>query len=124
MLSDWNDSARLGFLAFACVYGETHLVSHGELVETIVCHRIAMDVDFRAIARLDETKALLGNQIGDPAAVRSVMSLDISALAASMVLELLAHRLEAIAHGNMHKCLHERGALADRASPRSPYRNL
>jgi vacuolar iron transporter family protein len=99
VLSDRNDGARLrALLAFARMHGETHLISRRELVEALVGNRIAMEVDFRTIARIDEPIALLGNETADPAIDRDLMSLDVSALAASIVLELSAHGIEAIAH--------------------------
>src|SRR6185437_4564003 len=103
MLSDRNDGERLRpLLAFARVDGETHFVSHSEFVETLNCDRIAMEVDFRTIARFDEAIVLLGKEIGDPAVDRGLMSLDVSALAANMVLELSSHRIEAIAHRDIN----------------------
>src|ERR1700676_1499939 len=103
MHSDQNDGARLRpLLAFARVHGETPLVSHSEFVEALVCDRIVMEVDFRTIARNDEAIVLFGNEIGDPAVARGLMSLDVSALAASMIHELSAHRIEAIAHRNIN----------------------
>src|SRR5579864_3000258 len=99
MLSDRNDRERLRpLLAFARVDGETHLVSHSEFAETLICDRIAVEVDFRTIARIDEAIVLLGEQIGDCAVARGLVSLGVSALAANMVFELSAHRIEAIAH--------------------------
>ena len=63
VLSDRNDRARLRpLLAFARMHGETHLISHRELVEALVGNRIAMEVDFRTIARIDEAITLLGNE--------------------------------------------------------------
>ena len=103
VLSDRNDRARLRpLLAFARVDGETHLISHRELVEDLAGNCIAMEVDFRTIARIDEAIALLGNETANPAMARDLMSLDFSALAASMVLELSAHRIEAIAHRDIN----------------------
>jgi len=75
MLSDGNDGARLRpFIPFAWVHGETHLVSHNEFVETVVWNRIAMEVNFRAIALVEEPIILIGNEINDPAVGRDLMS--------------------------------------------------
>src|ERR1019366_9231346 len=92
VLSDQNDCARLRpLLTLAGVHGETHFVSRCEFVETFVLNRIAMEVDFRTVACVDETIALIGHEPDNPAMARNLMCLDVSALAASMVLKLSAH---------------------------------
>jgi hypothetical protein len=103
MLSDRNDREGLRpFLAFAFVDGETHLVSHSEFVEALVCDCIAMEVDIRTITSLDEAIVLFGEEIRDPSVARGRMSLCVSAVAANMVLESSAHRIEAIAYRNIN----------------------
>ena len=60
-----------------------------------------MEVDLRTIARIDEAIVLLGNDIGDPAVIRDLMSFDVPAFATRMVFKLSAHRIEAITNRNI-----------------------
>ena len=59
MLADQDDRTRLRpILAFARVDGKTHFVSRRELVEAFALDRIAMEVDFRSVACVDEAIAI------------------------------------------------------------------
>jgi hypothetical protein len=66
VLSDRNDRARLRPFAFARVDGE-RTSSPPRAVEDLAGNCIAMEVDFRTIARIDEAIALLGNETANPA---------------------------------------------------------
>jgi hypothetical protein len=98
MLADRNDRARLRLLlAFARVSRESNLVSDSQSLEALMGEGISMEVDLRAIACIDEAILLLDDELGNPAVARGLVRLDVSALAARMILELPAHRIEAIA---------------------------
>ena len=68
MLADGNDGARLGpLLAFSRMEGEPDLFADRQLLEAAIGNGIAMEVDLRAIGRVDEAVVLFGDETGDAA---------------------------------------------------------
>lgn len=101
MLADGDDGARLGpFLTFRRVQREPDLVPDGQFFDPSVGDRIAMEVDFSAVAGIDEAVVALGDKACDLAMSRNLVCLYVATLAPDLVLELAPHRIETIPDGN------------------------
>jgi hypothetical protein len=60
-----------------------------------------MEIDLAAVTCLDEAVVALGDQVGDSAVDWNFVRLDVAAAVTDMVLELSAHRIEAVADGDV-----------------------
>ena len=103
MLADSNDIARLRPLpAFSRMEGEPDFVSDGELLEAAIGHGIAMEVDFSAIAGIDEAVVALGHEACHLAMGGNRMRLHVASPAADMIFELATHGVEAVAYRDVY----------------------
>ena len=95
MLADDHHGARLGSLV-AHLLGEAYLRADLELVEISVDDAVAMKIDESPIGRDELAVVHVGEELGDAAMGRHLVTLDLASLTPDEVLQLPPHRVEGV----------------------------
>ncbi len=81
---------------------EEHLAAHVDGLEVMIRDRVAVEVDFPAVGRLDEAVGREGKELRDPAAATGVVRFLLAPHAADVILQPAAGRREGVAECDVH----------------------
>ena len=111
LTADRRDARGLrALLPFPFGHGKTHLVADLEVIEAVVQHAVAVEIDLLAVRRGDEAVAFVRKELGHMAVGRRFVDLDLAATTANVILQLALGRVEGIPNRDVHVLVGALGA--------------